>query len=77
MTDRTRSTTLKLRLPPTAPLGVAPSAAGFQPRLGPETVQRFGPRPVAMPPRGFDATSKAILQELAVLGLVEKEEVPQ
>lgn len=75
MTDRTRSTTLRLRLPPSAPLGVAPPAAGFQPRLGPEP-QRFGPRPVAMPPRGFDATSKAILQELAVLGLVEKEEVP-
>jgi hypothetical protein len=75
MTDRTRSTTLRLRLPPTAAVGVAPSA-GLPPRIGPEP-HRFVPRPVAMPPRGFDPTSKAILEELAALGLVEKESVPQ
>jgi hypothetical protein len=28
-------------------------------------------------PRGLDPTSKAILQELASLGLVEKEDLPQ
>ena len=77
MTDRTRSTTLRLRLPPTATVGAAPSPAGLPPRIGSEP-QRFGPRPVvAMVPRGLDPTSKAILEELAALGLVEKESVPQ
>jgi hypothetical protein len=77
MTDRTRSTTLRLRLPPTAAAGVAPSPAGLPPRIGLEP-QRFGPRPVvAVVPRGLDPTSKAILQELASLGLVEKEDLPQ
>ena len=77
MTDRTRSTTLRLRLPPTAAAGVAPSPAGLPPRIGLEP-QRFGPRPVvAVVPRGLDPTSRAILEELAALGLAEKEGSPQ
>ena len=71
MTDRTRSTTLKLRLPLPAGANVGPSAAGLPPRVGTEP-QRFTPRPVvAMVPRGLDPTSKAILEELAALGLAE------
>lgn len=79
MTDRTRSTTLKLRLPPTdAPrpaaaagprLALAPDARLLAPRL------QTGPSPQApsMVPRGLEPNSRAILEELAALGLADGE----
>ena len=81
MTDRTRSTTLRLRLPPTSPVGpgTGPSAGAAAPRPGPgPETQRFAPRSVVMPPpsRHLEPHSKAIIQELAALGLADAEETP-
>jgi hypothetical protein len=78
MTDRNRSTTLRLRTP-AAPSAASAPAAGAAPRS-------FGavpPRPGMEPrrplvqtfiPRRADPTSQAILAELAALGLADPDE---
>ncbi len=71
MTDRNRTTTLRLRTPtpPAAPGTLAPrSFATLAPRNGGE-VRR--PQVQTFVPRRADPTSEAILEELAALGLVE------
>lgn len=82
MTDRTRSTTLKLRLPP----GDTPRpAAAAGPRLALSLdARQLAPRLQAAPtasqgwsppaaPRGLEPNSRAILDELAALGLADEE----
>lgn len=80
MNDRNRATTLRLRTPTAAPtVGSNPprsfvgggQRAGLETRMGPET--RRAPLQTYIPNRP-DPTSRAILDELAVLGLVEPEE---
>jgi hypothetical protein len=76
MTDRNRSTTLRLRTPTTPPSPGAMPPRGFAaspPRTSIGTEPRRSPLQTFVP-RRTDATSQAILDELAALGLVEPEE---
>lgn len=74
MNDRNRTTTLRLRTPTAAPaVGMAPPR-GFSspaPRAGFEA--RRAPLQTYIPNRP-DPTSRAILDELAALGLADPEE---
>lgn len=80
MTDRNRATTLRLRTPIAAPAsGSAPprSFVGAGPRAGLEARSSVEPRRAQLQtyiPNRPDPTSRAILDELAVLGLAEPEE---
>jgi len=80
MNERTRATTLRLRTPATAPtVGANPprsfvgtgQRAGLEIRMGGEP--RRAPLQTYVPNRA-DPTSRAILDELASLGLAEPEE---
>jgi hypothetical protein len=74
MTDRNRATTLRLRTPTSAPaIGSAPprTFTGPGPRAGLEV--RRTPLQTYIPNRP-DPTSRAILDELAALGLADPEE---
>ena len=79
MNDRNRATTLRLRTPVAPPAsGAAPprSFVGAGPRAGLETragLERRAPLQTYVPNRP-DPISRAILDELAVLGLAEPEE---
>ena len=74
MNDRNRATTLRLRTPTAAPaIGSAPprSFTGPGPRAGLEV--RRTPLQTYIPNRP-DPTARAILDELAALGLADPEE---
>jgi hypothetical protein len=80
MNERNRATTLRLRTPTAAPaVGSNPprSFVGAGPRAGLET--RMGQEPRRAPlqtyiPNRPDPTSRAIMDELAALGLADPEE---
>jgi hypothetical protein len=75
MTDRNRATTLRLRTPatPPSPDALAPrSFVGAGSRSGGAEVRR--PQVQTFVTRRADPTSKAILDELAALGLAETDE---
>ncbi len=74
MTDRNRATTLRLRTPaaPAAPGTLAPrSYAPLPQRSG---VEARRPPMQSFAPRRPDPTSEAILEELAALGLVDRDD---
>lgn len=75
MNDRNRTTTLRLRTPTAAPAGGMAPPRGFAspvaPRVGFEA--RRAPLQTYIPNRP-DPTSRAILDELAALGLADAEE---
>ena len=80
MNERNRATTLRLRTPvasPAAGSGPPRSFVGGGPRAGLET--RIGAEPRRAPlqtyvPNRPDPTSRAIMDELAALGLADPEE---
>lgn len=73
MTDRTRST-LRLRLPPTSAPPARPAAVQVPARPAPYPPARavMAARPTA--PATLDACSRAILEELAAIGLADPPE---
>lgn len=80
MNDRNRATTLRLRTPTAAPAaGAAPprSFVGAGPRAGLETRTGYEPRRAPLQtyiPNRPDPISRAIIDELAALGLADPEE---